>query len=118
MAIDPDALVSAVSTALTDGEMDAVRIHEFELDGDEHDDDAIEKLHESFHADFDTAVVKLSKIYGSPTRSESDSDDDSIPLCGLCRFAVWDTDDGGFFVAVSHEDRGTPILLMVGSTEE
>lgn len=117
MTIDTDALTSAVSAALTEGEMDAVRIHEFELDGDEHDDDATEQLHESFHADFDTAMATLAKTYGQPTRSKSDSDDDAIPLCGLCRFAVWDTDDGRFFLAVSHEDRGTPILLMVGPTE-
>lgn len=117
MTIDADALTSAVSVALTDGEMEPVRMHEFELDGDEHDDDAIDKLHESFHADFDNATARLSKIYGQPARSESDSDDDAIPLSGLCRFAVWDTDDGGFFLAVSHEDRGAPILLMVGPTE-
>ncbi len=117
MTIDADALASAVSAALTEGEMDAVRIHEFELDGDEHDDDAIEKLHESFHIDFHTAIGTLAKEYGQPSRSESDCDDDAIPLCGPCRFAVWDTDNGGFFLAVSHEDRGTPILLMVGPTE-
>lgn len=117
MAIDPEVLTSSVSAALSEGEMDAVRIHEFELDGDEHDDEAIDKIHDSFHADFDTATAHISKTYGKPTRSEADSDDDAIPLCGLCRFAVWDTDEGGFFLAVSHEDRGTPILLMVGPTE-
>ncbi len=115
--IDAEVLTSAVSAALTEAEMDAVRIHEFELDGDEHDDGAVEKLHESFHADFAAAMATLAEQYGQPARSEADMDDDEIPLCGLCRFAVWNTDDGGFFLAVSHEDRGTPILLMIGPTE-
>jgi hypothetical protein len=117
MSIDTDELATAASAALNEGEMIAIRIHEFELDGDEHDDDAIDKLHESFHADFATATAALTKIYGNPTRAASDIDDDAIPLCGVCRFAVWDFDRKGLFLAVSHEDRGTPILLMIGSTE-
>ena len=86
MTIESDALTAAVSAALTQGEMDAVRIHEFQLDGDEHDDKAIEQLHESFHADFETALSTIAQTYGQPNRTESDCDDDAIPLCGSVDF--------------------------------
>ena len=92
-------------------------IHEFELDGDEHDDEAIEKLHIDFKNDFDIAATALSQQYGPPVKSGTD-DDDALPLTGIMHFSIWRTDDAGLFLAISHEDRGTPILLMLGCTSE
>lgn len=117
MSIDADEVTTAASVALSEGEMFAIRMHEFELDGDEHDDDAIDKLHESFHTDFEIAKAALKKTHGNPTREAADDEDDAVPLCGVCRFAVWEYEGKGFFLAVSHEDRGTPILLIIGPTE-
>jgi hypothetical protein len=58
--------------------------------------------------------VELSKKYGAPSRTVTE-DDDIIPLNGVFRFAVWPVDDKQLFVAASHEDRGVPILLMLGT---
>ncbi|MCR9197664.1 MAG: hypothetical protein NXI04_03375 [Planctomycetaceae bacterium] len=78
---------------------------------------AVAELLESFKADFESAVVILTEEYGQPTRSGCDSEDDAIPLSGLCEFAVWDSPGGSFFLAIAYEDRGAPMLLMVGVTE-
>ena len=56
MPIDQSDLLRQASEFLESGDMDAIRIHEFELDGDEHDDDAIQRLHIDFKNDFDTAA--------------------------------------------------------------
>lgn len=115
--IDQTDLLRRANEFLESGDMDAIRIHAFELDGDEHDDDAIEKLHVDFKNDFDIAAVALSYKYGPPVKSGTD-DDDAIPLTGIMHFSIWRTDDVGLFLAISHEDRGTPILLMLGATSE
>ena len=117
MTIDQSDLLRQANEFLESGDMDVIRIHEFELDGDEHDDEAIEKLHIDFKKDFDISVTALSQQYGDPAKSGTD-DDDAIPLTGIMHFAIWSIDDAGLFLAISHEDRGTPILLMLGRTIE
>jgi len=57
---------------------------------------------------------ELIKVYGQPSRV-GESDDETIPLNGVFRFAVWEVSDWQLFVAASHEDRGAPILLMIGT---
>jgi len=117
MPIDQSDLLRQASEFLESGDMDAIRIHEFELDGDEHDDEAIEKLHIDFKNDFDIVAMALSQQYGPPVKSGTD-DDDAIPLTGIMHFNIWRTDDAGLFLVISHEDRGLPILLMLGGTSE
>ena len=95
--------------------MDAIRIHIFELDGDEHDDDAIDLLHQEFKEDFDAATCVLTTEYGPPSQAGTD-DDDAIPLTGIEVFNIWNAGDQRLFLAISHEDRGVPILLMLGCT--
>jgi hypothetical protein len=118
MAIDESTVLQLAAEFLEagDGAMDAIRIHEFEMDGDEQDDDAIDSLHQDFKKDFDAAARVLTAEYGAPSHSGSD-DDDSIPLTGIEAFNMWNTGDQSLFLAISHEDRGTPILLMLGYTE-
>lgn len=118
MAIDDTTILRQAAEFLDTGEgaMDAIRIHEFELDGDEHDEDAVALLHQEFKKDFDAATRVLTGEYGAPSRSGSD-DDDSIPLTGIEVFNAWNIGAQGLFLAISHEDRGAPILLMLGCTE-
>ncbi len=118
MAIDESILLQQVAAFLEagDGVMDALRIHEFEMDGDEHDDDSVELLHYDFKKDFDAATRVLTAEHGEPAHSGSD-DDDAIPLTGIEAFNIWNIGDQGLFLAISHEDRGAPILLMLGCTE-
>ena len=40
-----------------------------------------------------------------------------IPLNGVFRFAVWPVGDKQLFAAAAHEDRGVPILLMLGTAD-
>ena len=116
MSIDADTVLAQAAATLEEGEMDVVRIHEFELDGDEHDDAATDQLHKDFKADFDDATKVLSEHYGEPSRT-GDTDDDAIPLAGLVAYNVWSIDDCSLFLAISHEDRGAPILMMLGCAE-
>jgi hypothetical protein len=96
------------------GELEELRIHEFTDDESAHDDAQIEKLHAEFSAELERAQKELTKIYGEPSRT-GESDDEVIPLGGVFRFAVWEVGEAQLFVAASHEDRGVPILLMIGT---
>jgi hypothetical protein len=75
------------------------------------------KIDIDFKSDFDIAAIALSQQYGSPVKSGTD-DDHAIPLTGIMHFRIWRTDDAGLFLAISHEDRGTPILIMLGGTSD
>jgi hypothetical protein len=96
-----------------DGLVD-LRIYQFKHDGEAHDDDAIDRLYAQFISDFERVQSKLSGIYGEPFKTGID-DDDVIPLCGVFRFAVWEIDGRVLYAAAAHEDRGCPILLILGA---
>ena len=98
------------------GALEELRIHEFEDDEEAHDDDATEKLYKEFSTEFDRIELSLSKKYGKPSRVGKE-DDESILLNGVFRFAIWDVADKQLFLAAAHEDRGVPILLMLGTAE-
>lgn len=96
------------------GGLEELRIHEFTGDESAHDDEQIERLHAEFSAELDRVQKELTKDYGQPSRT-GETDDEVIPLNGVFRFAVWEMGDSQLFVAASHEDRGVPILLMIGT---
>jgi hypothetical protein len=91
-----------------------LRVHMFELDGDEHDDELQEKLYFEFSCDFDRIQKELATAFGAPVRTGSE-DDSVIPLNGVFRFVVWKIEGKTIFAAAAHEDRGLPILLMLGT---
>jgi hypothetical protein len=99
------------------GGLEEKRIHEFEDDEEAHDDEATERLYAEFSAEFDRIVAALTKQYGQPSRMGK-KDDKVIPLNGVFRFAVWSVGDQELFAAAAHEDRGVPILLMLGTADE
>jgi hypothetical protein len=110
---------TALATELLEGDpggLEELRIHEFTDDEEAHDDDAIDKLYEDFSSEFERIVTTLSKEYGKPSRTGKE-DDDVIPLNGVFRFAVWTVGDRQLFAAAAHEDRGVPVLLMLGTAE-
>ena len=96
------------------GNLEELRIHEFDEDAAAHDDDSLEKLYREFAKDFERVQAELSKQYGDPSRT-GQADDDVIPLSGVFRFAIWLVDDQQLFAVAAHEDRGVPILLMLGT---
>ena len=96
------------------GGLEDLRIHQFPDDQAAHDDEKIKRLYIEFSADFDHAQEEISKKYGAPSRTGK-AGDDAIPLCGVFRFAIWDIDEQQLFIAAAHEDRGVPILLMLGT---
>jgi hypothetical protein len=98
------------------GGLEELRIHEFTDNDEAHDDDSIDKLYEEFAAEFDRVVTALSKMYGKPSRTGK-QDDEVIPLNGVFRFAVWSVGDKQLFATAAHEDRGVPILLMLGTAD-
>jgi hypothetical protein len=98
------------------GGLEELRIHEFAEDEEAHDDETIEKLYADFSAEFERVQAALTKRYGKPARVGKE-DDDLIPLNGVFRFAIWTVGDKQLFAAAAHEDRGVPILLMLGTAE-
>lgn len=98
------------------GELEELRIHEFADHEEAHDEAAIEKLCADFSAEFDRVEAALSKQYGKQSRIGKE-DDQLIPLNGVFRFATWTVRDKQLFAAAAHEDRGVPILLMLGTAE-
>ena len=98
------------------GDLEELFVHEFVDDEQAHDDDAIEKLYDDFSAEFDQVEAALIKQYGTPSRSGKE-EDELIPLNGVFRFAIWCVGDKQVFVAAAHEDRGCPILLMLGTAQ-
>lgn len=108
---------TALAKALLNGDpggLEELRIHEFEDDEEAHDDEATKRLYEEFSAEFDRVVAALTKKYGKPSRMGK-KDDKAIPLNGVFRFAVWSVGEEQLFAAAAHEDRGVPILLMLGT---
>jgi hypothetical protein len=109
-----------LASELLDGDaggLEELRTHEFENDEEAHDGEAIEKLYAEFSADFNRVEAALSKKYGKPSRTGKE-DDEVIPLNGVFRFAIWPVGDKQLFAAAAHEDRGVPILLMLGTADE
>jgi len=107
----------ALAKELLDGDpggLKELRIHEFADDESAHDDELTERLYADFSAEFERAQTELSTQYGLPSRT-GETDDEIIPLNGVFRFAVWEVGDRQLFAAASHEDRGVPILLMLGT---
>lgn len=98
------------------GGLEELRIHEFTEDEEAHDDEAVEKLYADFSAEFDRVEAALIMQYGKPSRTGKE-DDEIIPLNGVLRFAIWPVGDKQLFAATAHEDRGVPILLMLGTAD-
>jgi hypothetical protein len=98
------------------GGLDVLRIHEFDDDGSAHDDELHETLYAEFSLDFDRVQAELAKTYGKPSRTGEEGDR-VVPLNGVFRFAVWHIGDKTLFAAAAHEDRGCPILLMLGTAD-
>jgi hypothetical protein len=110
---------TTLATDLLEGDaggLEELRIHEFSDDEEAHDDQAIEKLYADFSAEFDCVEAALTKKYGKPSRTGKE-DDDAIPLNGVFRFAIWPAHAKQLFAAAAHEDRGVPILLMLGTAD-
>jgi hypothetical protein len=110
---------TTLATELLEGDaggLEELRIHEFTDDEEADDDEAIEKLYADFSAEFDRVEAALTRRYGKPSRTGKE-DDDVIPLNGVFRFAIWSVDDKQLFAAAAHEDRGVPILLMLGTAD-
>jgi hypothetical protein len=110
---------TTLASELLDGDaggLEELRIQEFIDDEEAHDDEAIEKICADFSTEFDRVEASLTKRYGEPVRTGRE-DDDIIPLNGVFRFAIWSVDDKQLFVVAAHEDRGAPILLMLGTAD-
>ena len=98
------------------GGLEELRVHEFADDESAHDDQLIQQLLAEFSADFDRVQDELSRSYGVPVRTGT-QDDDVIPLNGVFRFAVWQVGEAQLYAAAAHEDRGVPMLLMLGTID-
>ncbi|QDU07531.1 hypothetical protein [Gimesia aquarii] len=103
---------------LTSGEpgaLEIIKIQEFEGDEDTNDD-ALERKHREFEAVHQSLVEELSSRFGAPNVSKVEDEFETIPLCGVYPAATWEVEGMELFLAISHEDRETPMLLAIGTT--
>lgn len=94
--------------------LEVLAIHQFRDDAEAHDDEAIERLYLEFKSKFKLAQSELSGVYGDPIRAGNGSDN-IIPLNGIVCYAIWQFKSRLLYLAFAHEDRGVPILLMLGT---
>ena len=97
--------------------LDALKIHDFPDDESAHDDELTERIHAEFSKEVDRIQAELSKQYGPPSRTGK-KDDKDIPANGVFRFAIWKVGKKQLFVAAHHEDRGVPIVLLLGTANQ
>ncbi len=96
------------------GKFEVLRIYVFPDDKSAHDDELTERLYADFSAELERVQIGLSKQYGSPSRV-GQTHENGMLLNGVFRFAVWLVKDRQLFVAAAHEDRGLPVLLVLGT---
>lgn len=94
-----------------------LRVHQFKKDHEAHDDAAIQRLYAEFISDFERVKADLSASYGSPVRVGTNMDE-NIPFNGVFRFAIWRVEGRLLYAATAHEDRGLPVLLMLGTAKQ
>jgi hypothetical protein len=109
--------VASVFLASADDRLGDLRVHRFEKDHEAHDDEAISRLYAEFISDFERVQADLSASYGKPVRVGT-KDDEDIPLNGVFRFAIWHVEGRLLYAAAAHEDRGLPVLLMLGTAKQ
>ena len=97
--------------------LEMLRLHEFPDDESAHDDELTERLYAEFSADVENVQAELTSHYGAPMRAGTE-DDEVIPLSGVFRFAIWNLEEKHLFVAAHHEDRGLPVVLVLGTSPE
>jgi hypothetical protein len=95
-------------------EIELLSIHEFKNDSEAHDDKYQRKIHKEFQKAFNNHLKELEIEYGKSLIAEMEDEFDIIPLCGVFHSAIWKLDHGNLYLAVSHEDRETPVLLILG----
>ena len=113
----PDDIV-AFAEGLIDGEpgaLEVIKIYEPEDTEEFRDDEFHQRKHEEFNAVHRSLVEQLSKKFGDPKIAEKEDEFDSVPLCGVFPAAIWEVDGIELFLAVSHEDLETPMLLAIGT---
>lgn len=91
-------------------------IHTFDDDTAAHDDQLHSRVHQDCESAFDDSCAELRLAFGPPTRTGS-SDNESIPMSGVFRFAIWEIEGRQLFIAAAHEDRECPFLLLLGTTD-
>jgi hypothetical protein len=113
--VTPNPVAAAQSCLLESAEPIAVlRIHEFADDSEAHDDVLQGSLRQAFEAAFSEAVASLEAAFGPSVELLDGPDTECIPLCGVFCAAAWEVNGQRLFLAAAHEDRETPLLLVVG----
>ena len=104
------------------GELVYLDVRQFEDDVEAHDPELQERYWTEMLANFEFAVEQCSKLWGHPNarirydHADADSWMDRTQV-SFVELACWPRADGKhFFVAINHEDRECPILIMSGVT--
>ena len=120
------AVKNAKECLAAPGEMRVLKIHQFVEDFDAHDDELQDELAAEFRAAFDTCLRSLQSEFGSARLmdvGDESEGEDAIELAfslvpGPVRLALWELPAGVLYVAVSHQDREEPIVLLIGTADK
>ena len=93
--------------------LEMLRMHDFPDDESAHDDELTQRLYAEFSAELERIQTTLTEHFGEPAQVGNE-DHDLIPLNGVFNFAIWEVNEQNLFVAAHHEDRGVPIILVIG----
>ena len=113
------ALELARQCLAADGESsELLLVYVFEDDEEAHDDKLQEKLEAEFRQLWLAVTEELNQTFGlgETYPLPEDGDIEWIPLNGIGGASSWDTDKGRLWLAYAHEDRETPIILMIGKS--
>jgi hypothetical protein len=116
MSKTPLTLARELLGSQEDG-LEQLRIHEFQDSESAPDDAVTERLYAEFAVECNRVQAELTRTFGEPWRTGIE-DDEGVPLKGVFRFAVWVVGGQILFVAASHENRGAPVLLVLGVRQQ
>lgn len=95
---------------------EVIDCREFFSDVEAHDDELQTSLEENFLANFQKYERSVTGRYGSPG-TNGNNDHPGIPHCGVLRYAIWTIDGQSLYLALTHEDRELPFLIVMGVSD-
>jgi hypothetical protein len=99
------------------GNIEILRIYQFDDDEEAQDDEKQENLQREFEAAFFEAVKRLETEFGEARIAESEDEIEAVPHSGVFCAAFWVIDNVTLVVAAAHEDRETPYLIIIDTIQ-
>lgn len=116
--LSPIEMLLAKADALLLSESDQFEVIDYRgfLNDEEAHSDRIQNLRAiEFRERFDMYRAALVSRYGPPDQTGSDVLC-HIPICGILHQGIWTAGTKSLYLALSHEDRELPFVILLGIT--